>query len=212
MICVSVARPTLRGCLAAVKGLEMAEIRIDRTRLSPAEIRRLFAAPATLVATCRPGTRTDAERTAALLAAIDAGAAFVDIESDAPAALRKTILAAARQARCRVVVSHHDFDRTPPRDRLLRLVAACFDRGADVAKICCRVRDARECARMLSLYGTRRNLIALGLGELGVVTRVAALFLGAPWTYASLAPGEETGEGQLDLRTLGSVLKLIQHG
>ena len=212
MICVSIAEPTLADCLTAIKGLEMAEIRIDKTALSLVDIKQLFAEPVKLVATCRPGNRAEEERLSALLAAIDAGAAYVDIEVDAAPALREAVLAAARKKNCRVIVSYHNFTETPLRHYLLQVIEDCFDRGADIAKIICRVQSSQDCVRILSLYESRKNLVALGMGELGVITRIAAPFLGAPLTYASLGPGKETAEGQPDLQTLQAVMKFLKHG
>jgi 3-dehydroquinate dehydratase-1 len=211
MICVSIAEPTLDDCLAAIKGLEMAEVRIDKTGLSLVDVKQLFAEPVKLVATCRPGNRTDEERLAALLAAIDAGAAYVDIEVDAAPALREAVVAAARKKDCRVIVSYHNFNETPLRHYLLQVIEECFDRGADIAKVICRVQGSQDCVRILSLYESRKNLVALGMGELGVITRIAAPFLGAPLTYASLGTGKETAEGQPDLQTLRAVMKFLKH-
>jgi len=212
MICVSIAEPTLDDCLTAIKGLEMAEVRIDKTALSLVDIKQLFAEPVKLVATCRPGQRPDEERLAALLAAIEAGAAFVDLEVDAPEALRDAVIAAARKKGCKVIVSYHNFSETPLRHYLVQVIEDCFDRGADIAKVICRVQNSQDCVRILSLYEARKNLVALGMGPLGVITRIAAPFLGAPLTYASLEPGKETAEGQPDLKTLESVMKFLKHG
>ncbi len=212
MICVSIAEQTLEDCLTAIKGLEMAEVRIDKTALSLVDITRLFGEPVKLVATCRPGRRTDEERLAALLAAVEAGAAYVDIEVDAAEPLRQAVLAAARKKGCKVIVSYHNFTETPLRHYLLQIIEDCFDRGADIAKVICRVQNSQDCVRILSLYESRKNLVALGMGPLGVITRIAAPFLGAPLTYASLGAGKETAEGQPDLQTLQAVMKFLQHG
>jgi 3-dehydroquinate dehydratase type I len=212
MICVSIAEPTLEECRAALKGLEFAEIRIDKTSLTPVETKELFAEPLKLIATCRPGPRSDDERLALLLAAVAAGAAYVDFEVDAPAAFRSAVLAAAKEKGCRVIIAYHNHSETPLRHYLLQVIESCFDQGADFAKVVCRVRNPQDCVRLLSLYESRKNLIALGLGELGVITRIAAPFLGAPLTYASLAPGKETAEGQPDVKTLEAVMKLLKAG
>lgn len=212
MICVSIAEPTLDDCLAAVKGLEFVEVRIDKTGLSLTDVNRLFSEPVKMIATCRPGTRTEEERLAALLAAIAAGAAYVDIEVDAPRASREAVLAAARGKGCRVIVSYHNFTETPLKHHLLQVIEECFDLGGDIAKIICKVQNSQDCVRMLSLYESRKNVIALGMGPLGVITRIAAPFLGAPLTYASLAPGKETAEGQPDLKTLEAVMKFVRNG
>jgi 3-dehydroquinate dehydratase/shikimate dehydrogenase len=50
-------------------------------------------------------------------------------------------------------------------------------------------------------------LIALAMGPLGIATRVLAGRYGAPWTYASVAPGREAAPGQLDARTLCEVYR-----
>jgi 3-dehydroquinate dehydratase type I len=210
MICVSIAEPTLNDCRAALKGLELAEIRIDKTPLTLVEIKELFAEPVKLIATCRPGTRPDEDRLAALLAAVAAGAAYVDIEVETPAAFRAAVVAAAREKGCKVIISYHNNSETPLRHLLLQAIESCFDHGADIAKIICRVRTPQDCVRILSLYESRKNVIALGLGELGVITRIAAPFLGAPLTYASLAPGKETAEGQPDIKTLETIMKLVK--
>jgi 3-dehydroquinate dehydratase type I len=210
MICVSIAEPTLAECQAALKGLEFAEIRIDKTGLSLAEIKELFASPVKLVATCRPGTRSDDERSAALLAAIAAGAAYVDVELSSSPQFLNQVIAAAKQHGCQVIISYHNQTETPLKQVLLLTVEECFDLGADIAKVVCRVQNVQDCARLFSLYETRKNVVALGLGELGVLTRIAGPFFGAPLTYASLAPGKETAEGQPDLKSLETVLKLIK--
>jgi 3-dehydroquinate dehydratase-1 len=211
MICVSIAEPTLDECRAALKGLELAEIRIDKTGLSVAELKELFSAPLKLIATCRPGTRPDEARMEALLTAISAGAAYVDTEIDSPPQFRDRILAAAKEKHCRIIVSYHNHNETPLKQVLLLTIEECFDLGADIAKVVCRVQSVQDCARLFSLYETRKNVVALGLGKLGLITRIAGPFFGAPLTYACLAPGKETAEGQPDIASLRAVLKLIEH-
>ena len=212
MICVSLAEPTLAACLAAIQGLELAEIRIDKTELSVAEVRRLFAEPGRLIATCRPGSRSEEEREAVLIAAINAGAAYVDLEVGSSVSSWREILAAARPKGCQVIASYHNPTETPPGPLLLQVIDDCFGRGGDIAKVVCRVRTSQECARILSLYESKRDIIALGLGDLGLVTRIAAPFLGAPLTYACLAPGKETAEGQPDIKSLEAVMSFLNYG
>ena len=93
-----------------------------------------------------------------------------------------------------------------------RLLDRAFQLGADIAKIACAVRGAGDCARLLALHEGRNDVVALGMGPLGGVTRIAAPFLGAPFTYASLLRGRETAPGQLDVQTLESIFEQLQHG
>jgi len=191
----------------------MAEIRMDLTPLGPGEIAAVFAQPLPLVAAFRPGRATATERRAGLEAAIAAGAAFVDIEAEAPPAYRDRLIRVAREHGCRVILSCHSDRRPPTAGRLARTRESLFRMGADVVKIVHRASSAGDCLRLLSLYDTakRGRVIALGTGRQGLATRIAAPFLGAPFTFASLRPGRETAEGQLDWKTLDRILTLVAH-
>ena len=99
-------------------------------------------------------------------------------------------------------MSHHDYERTPERPALEACVSACFEAGADIAKIACTVRSDRENARLLALLDTDREIVVVGMGEKGKLTRILAPLLGSPFTYASLSQGKETADGQIDKETL----------
>ncbi len=212
MICVSLAASSADEILKLLEKLEFGEIRLDLCGLSLDEVRRVYSsARIPLVATCRPGTLPDAERYEQLLAAIDSGAAYVDIEIANPPEIIEKIVARAREKACRVIISYHNYKETPMKLVLQQAIDEAFDYGADIAKLVCRTRSIQDCSRLLSLYELRKNILALGLGELGApLTCIAAPRLGAPFTYAALAPGKETVEGQPDYETLRSVLVLLK--
>lgn len=209
MICVSLAEPSVAACLAALKGLDFAEIRMDMMKLMLEEIPRLFSGNRVLIATCRPGGRSDEERKRLLMRAIASGATFVDVEIESETAYREEIVAEARSCGCRVIVSHHDYERTPERPALEACVSACFKAGADIAKVACMVRSDRENARLLALLDTDREIVVVGMGERGRVTRILAPLLGSPFTYASLSQGKETADGQIDRETLQELLRTV---
>jgi len=208
-ICVSIAEPSVAACLAAIKDIEFAEIRLDAMRLSPEEVPVLFSGKRWVIATCRPGRCSDEERKRLLMAAIASGAAFVDVEIDSEAVYREEIIAAARAHGCKVIVSHHDYDKTPERPVLEACVSACFEAGADVAKVACEVRSDKDAARLLALLDNDREVVVVGMGERGRITRVVAPLLGSAFTYASVAVGKETADGQIEADTLGELLKRI---
>lgn len=209
MICVSLAEPTPERCLAALKGLPFAEIRIDRMRADEEGVRRIFSSHPNLIATCRPGRFSDARRLALLRAAVSAGAAFVDIEVGARASYKRTLLLEARRARCRVMVSHHDLEGTPPREDLEDLVDRCFTSGADIAKIACRVRSSKDNARLLGLLDDDRALVVVGLGREGRMTRIAAPLAGSLFSFASRTKGRETAGGQIPYKDLDELIRLV---
>jgi 3-dehydroquinate dehydratase type I len=206
MICVSLAEKTPAACLAALEHLAFAEIRLDRMIVDAPGARDLFSRHRNLIATCAPGAFPDGRRKALLLAAIEGGAAYVDVELGAACDFRDDVIARAREAGCAVIISFHDYEATPSRSDLERTVRACFDRGADIAKIACAVRTKAESARLLGLLDDTRRIVVIGMGPAGRITRVVAPLLGSPFTFASLAEGKETADGQIDHITLAGLL------
>jgi 3-dehydroquinate dehydratase-1 len=199
MICVSIAEENADECIKALDGLDFAEIRLDKIReLPPEQIRRIFSANARLIATCRPGTIDSTKRKKRLLEAIEAGAAYVDIEVEASDLLKDEIIKAAREKGARVIVSYHNHRRTPSEAELQQVISWCFDSGADIAKVACKVNNIKDNARLLGLLDTEREVVIIGMGELGRITRVIAPLLGSSFTFASLSAGKETADGQIE--------------
>jgi 3-dehydroquinate dehydratase type I len=211
MICVSLAEPTAAHCLRALQSLDFAEIRLDRMRIGPVGIKKIFSQPARLIASCRPGGRSEEKRLHLLLTAIQAGAAFVDVELETAARFRERVIRAARAVGCRVIVSSHNFERTPPRAELERTIALSLAAGADIVKVACLVRSRRDNARLLGLLDAGASLIVVGMGKKGRLTRLVAPLLGSAFTYASIGGGRETAEGQWEAASLERILLELKH-
>jgi 3-dehydroquinate dehydratase type I len=209
MICVSIAEETLANCLAALKNHPFAEVRMDRMRLTAADVRTIFSRHHNLIATCRPGVFPDDHRKMLLLEAIKAGAAFVDVEVDAPAGYREEVMGCAKAGGCAIIVSFHDHAKTPGREELAATVSACFILGADIAKIACMVHTDADNARLLGLLDDARKIVVVGMGEMGRITRIAASLLGSPFSFACQASGRETADGQIDHETLRTALRAL---
>jgi len=99
MICLCIGKPSVALCQELLPGVELAEIRLDGAELSPHEIQRIFTLHANLIATFRPNAGDEApeKRKMALLTAVEAGAAYVDIEIEAGTLYKKEIMQTARQ-------------------------------------------------------------------------------------------------------------------
>jgi 3-dehydroquinate dehydratase-1 len=209
MICVSLAESNLNDFLVSLRGVDFAEIRLDRADLTVAEVTQLFSVHPKLVATCRPGPFPDGHRKGLLLAAIDAGAVYVDIELESERTFREEIIAGARSRRCTIIISFHDYEKTPGREMLEATLAECFRAGADVAKIACMARSERDAARLLGLLDTNKKVVTVAMGTKGRIARIAAPLLGSPFTFASLQRGKETADGQIDRVTLVELIRVL---
>lgn len=199
MICVSLAEKTTADVTAALRSHSFAEVRLDAIEdLTDAGIKAIFSGPGRLIATHRPGRIPEPARIDRLRTAVEAGAAFVDIEVEtADDAVRK-VEAAAHRRGCRVIVSYHNERETPARGVLEDIRSKGYAAGADLVKIACHSSGHADNARLLGLLDFPRPVIVIGMGPLGRITRLAAPLLGAPFTYASAGKGKGTASGQLD--------------
>ncbi|MDR0582559.1 MAG: type I 3-dehydroquinate dehydratase [Prevotellaceae bacterium] len=196
MICTCIAQCDFETCRQALAACEMAEIRLDTVSCSPAQIVQLFGRKnIPLIATFRSNGAGDAARFEALQTAINAGAAYVDIETDAP--YLTALMQEARKAKCKVILSYHDFERTPGNDELQCIVAQMRALQPDFMKIVTYAHAAADAERILSLYKTEKNLLAFCMGKEGQSSRIKSRSLGAPFIYAAPDNGVATAAGQL---------------
>lgn len=217
MICISIDETNFDTCKELAGSSEMLEFRLDRCRFSEEQIADLFGSNANLVATCRPGFKDECRRIDDLVMAMRSGADFVDIELETGKKELDRILNTAREMKCGIIISHHDFEQTPDTDGLLDIISRCNEQNPDIIKIACYAKNINDCSRMLSLYNLAEKrlniysggLIALSLGKLGAITRICAPYLGAPFTYASTSTGHETAAGQIDFTSLGKIFRAI---
>lgn len=191
---------------AAKQGLSLAEARVDLFRERSAEAVRAHVAAARAVMPVLVTIRSAREGGAwrepeplrlELYRTLLAGADAIDVELAAP--ICADVVSAARRARRLVVLSHHDFRRTPTAAALDRIVEAGVRAGADIVKIAAHVADDEGTARLAAVFARhpKRALVVIAMGEHGKKSRVFFPALGSLFTFASL--DRATAPGQLDL-------------
>lgn len=210
MICTSIQHKSLEEIFSILEDgtVEMAEIRLDLCPdLDDNAIEELFSGTdVPLIATCRiAGSASMQEAERRLRAAILAGAKYVDVELEAPAPMGKRLRRLARESGTSLIRSYHCFDGTPDSATLEEMVTKCRMFGSDVIKVATLARDAADVDRVMALYGMtypdgkvqeEGSLVAFCMGEAGKASRLEALRLGAPFTYAALSADEATAPGQ----------------
>lgn len=210
MICVSISTKNVDQCMDMIRDEEMAEIRLDLTEFEGEAIKEVFAQEVKLIATLRPGRIDEDKRIQLLKLAINSGASYVDIEYEAGIKYRKELVQVAQEHGCQVIISYHNFNETPSRNELERIVSDCFFYGADVAKIATQVNDSKDVANLFSLYGSSKRIVALGMGNAGKITRVLATMMGAEFTFAAPDNGRGTAPGQLKKSELKRILNQLE--
>jgi 3-dehydroquinate dehydratase-1 len=220
LICVSIAEPTVERCLETLQGLDFAEVRIDGMDVTIDDVKRIFSRPVKLVATYMPGpgAKTDKivdddARKELLMAAIEAGARYVDVDVQADEVYKRDIIQKAKMHGCKVIISFHDFQATPEKRKLEEIAALCFKEGADIAKIACKVNTVKDNIRLLGLLDKEEyhgRTVVIGMGKKGRITRITAPLLGSPFTFASIVKGKETAAGQIEKNILREMMGLLR--
>ncbi|MCK4880003.1 MAG: type I 3-dehydroquinate dehydratase [Bacteroidales bacterium] len=208
MICVSVAH--ISGLDQAIKsGAGLIELRLDLIREPPSKLFPLLPKAVETIVTCRPGVYRDSERVELLKAGMKLGATYVDIEIETSAEDMELLNSAAEQAGTSVIISYHNFKRTVDREDLESVMIACYEKGGEIAKIATRVNAPEDIRNLLSLYDLPGKKVILGMGPKGRITRVMGPYLGAEFTFASTGAGGETAPGQLTVKQLNELYKVI---
>jgi len=216
----SVSADSLEGLaskaeLAFSLGSDLVEFRIDRLTdgTSPRELEAelsVFAQRA--VFTVRSGSEGGAFsgseiRRLELLSRLAAmGPAYLDIELSTAKENKKWVDSLPRGVER--IVSWHDFEGTPE----LRALRSARDDGLEygsLAKVVTTARSADDNVTTLSLCAEKpRKTISFCMGELGTLSRVVSMSLGAPLAYMSI-PNEPVAPGQLSISTMKKLQGMV---
>lgn len=175
--------------------IDFGELRLGKMALSYPELENILSMKKRLIATSRTNK-------ALLEYAIFSGVRMADIEIESPD--RSNLVNLSKDRKCRVIISYHDFQRTPSIKKLESIKRRCFEAGADIAKLTCMAHTERDCEALLSLADEKT--IAFGMGEYASYTRIACLLLGSPHSYAFT--GMETAPGQM---SKSEMLEMLAH-
>lgn len=223
-LCLSLAEENVAALIRTVEAVvhlaDLVEIRLDSMQqpdIAPF-IARYVNVP--VLATNRPQWEggyyagSEEQRLLQLEAAMQAGAAYVDIELRTEPALRDILLAKAGTLGVWSVVSWHDFTGTPDDKTLQNIVHAMQRSGARSGKIVTTAETPADVVRLLALLNEAAAasfpLSAFAMGETGSISRLATLYLGGHISYASVDEAYGTAPGQISLGRLRALCELFE--
>lgn len=202
LVCATVSAPTLDTLVAERRRVEpmadLVELRLDG--MPSVDLRAAIGgSKKPVIVTCRPrweGGRFDGseeERHRILAEAISSEADYVDIEWRS--GFEDLVLARGGRG---IVLSLHRFDGMP-RD-LVDRTRAMASIGVDAVKVAVRPERLADLIALQNLHRQfpDQSMVVIGMGRVGLPTRVLACAFGSAWTYA----GEEERSGQLSLSEL----------
>jgi len=135
-----------------------------------------------------------AEQRVILESAASRGAQILDVEIES--AEQDLGLVEFLRTRARVVLSFHDFQKTPPLDPVLERLKR-FE--ADIYKVAVAAHSPGDNSRLLRCLADFPDpLVVLGMGEMGTASRVLGPSRGGAFTFASPDGAPGTAPGQFD--------------
>ncbi len=144
------------------------------------------------------GWQDSEARRLALYQAVMPSVNAVDIELHANA-INDEVVACARAHDVCVIGSFHDFSATPDMSILNQLLEKGAALGVDIVKIaahCAEIDESRRLAKFM-LEHPAAPLIVIGMGRMGMMSRIFFPALGSLLTYTFI--GEPSAPGQLNL-------------
>lgn len=112
-----------------------------------------------------------------------------------------------------LIVSFHDFEKTPPEEELYSIMASEIKAGAHVAKLAVMPKKEEDVLALLAAtLSTRRDfpevpLITMSMGELGSLSRVIGGKFGSDLTFA--VGNKESAPGQIPVTKLKQCLDAL---
>lgn len=179
---------------ATTQPADLYELRFDRLEDAP-DVEGLIAyANRPVIATCRSKeqggffTGTVVERIHLLQRAVDAGACYVDAEEDVIGELK-------RKDDVVLIASWHNFTSTP--DNLDSIVARLEALPCDWIKFAVMVTKIKDNQTVLqTIERCTKPVIAIGMGEMGLPSRILGPAFGSKITFGCLSDGFESAPGQ----------------
>lgn len=113
----------------------------------------------------------------------------------------------------KVVVSNHDFHKTPPKDEIVGRLRKMQQLGADIPKIALMPQNKNDVltllAATLEMYEkyADRPIITMSMAQSGVISRLAGEVFGSAATFGALK--KASAPGQIAIKDLRSVLNIL---
>jgi 3-dehydroquinate dehydratase type I len=201
--------------LALSLGSDLVELRVDRlkagatSRELEAQLSGLVERAVITVRSPREGGSFgggEAQRLALISRLAEMGPAYIDIELATAKAHKKWT--ASLPGEVERIVSWHDFNGTPALRRLRSISKEELGYGS-LAKVVTTAKSIDDNLTTLAVCGERPGkIISFCMGELGTVSRVLSMRMGAPLVYASI-PNEAVAPGQLSISTMRKLRSMV---
>lgn len=132
----------------------------------------------------------------------------VDIEINSE--IYGSVIKQAHKKKKTIIGSFHDFHKTPGIDELIRIAEKGKSFKADIVKVAVMPHNPEDLRNLtaITLKFYDQGIITIGMGQLGMASRIFLPLIGSLITFASLE--QETAPGQLSLEEMDRFFSAIK--
>ncbi len=126
------------------------------------------------------------------------GAVDVELKSE----ILSDVIAIARENGKKVIVSYHDFEKTPSTEEMEDILERAASTGADVVKVAFMGKSKEDASRVCCVLSRfrKKEKVFMVMGEEGSFTRVVGFSFGSLMTYTFF--GKPVAPGQIEAERL----------
>ena len=138
---------------------------------------------------------------------------LIDVELSAGDSVIGILLQKAHRRNVKVILSSHDFYRTPTTVDMLRTMQKMQDLGADLCKVAVMPNSRTDVLSVLQATVDMREkyarcpIIVIAMGQLGAITRIGGEIFGSCMTFA--CADKPSAPGQIEALNLSMMLQII---
>lgn len=138
---------------------------------------------------------------------------LIDIELFTGDDIVKDVIGLAHVNDVKVIVSNHDFHKTPAKEELIGRLCKMQDLGADISKIAVMPQSKRDVLVLLettyemSEEYAKCPIVTMSMAGTGLLSRLCGEVFGSALTFGAI--GKASAPGQMDAADLKEVLEII---
>ncbi len=138
---------------------------------------------------------------------------WLDIEMLRDQKVVSEIVQKAHQKKVLIVMSNHDFQKTPSQDEIEKRLLKQDQMGADILKIAVMPKSKQDVFTLMNAtlkvsQQSTKPLLTMSMGQLGTISRVATANMGGSYSFGMI--GQASAPGQIDVTKLKQILQTVQ--
>ncbi len=135
---------------------------------------------------------------------------IIDIELFNEEASLNKLVKSAHRSGVKVIISNHDFEKTPSEEEIISRLCKMQNLGADLPKIAVMPSssdDVLAATNTMNKNFAKKPIITMSMGSLGVISRLSGEVFGSCMTFGSAK--FISAPGQVDVKDLMDILEVL---